>query len=261
MRTTPINSRVPMSAKALAPPPLSPDLGLCQSSLLTCVLTLCLWGCSGLVAAGTFQLTVPSHAKGNAIEQSLCVLRLRSALASLSYQLQLRFAPGRRALLLANTGQVDGDLARSTLVEDEYINLRRVSVPCAYVKPALYGLAQGPVSWQQRRLKKIAYFRGSTQLLGSLADSLKDYELVYTGSSEQSLKLLQAHRVDAVFISKPLFAQLGQSQPQLVNGVVQLTPELDQVKLYTYLHKRHEALMPQLEQLMTAELPGLPAGR
>jgi len=228
--------------------------------LLTCVLTLCLWGCSGLVAAGTFQLTVPSHAKGNAIEQSLCVLRLRSALASLSYQLQLRFAPGRRALLLANTGQVDGDLARSDGIEAQYTNLRRLSTPCASLQPALYALDLEPMTWQQRPLKKIAYFRGSTRLLGALAGSLSDYELVFTGTSEQGLKLLQAQRVDAVFLSKPLFAQAGQARPELVRGVAQLKPDLVDVKLYTYLHKRHEGLIVQLDQLMALEVSGLPAG-
>jgi len=203
---------------------------------------------------------LPSHAKGNAIEQSPCVLRLKSALASLGYELKLRYAPGRPALLLASTGQVDGDLARSNQIEDEYTNLRRVAMPCANLKPALYGLAQESMSWQQRRLKKIAYFRGATRLMSSLVDTLKGYELVYTGSSEQSLKLLQAHRVDAVFISKPMFVQLGRVQPDLVSGVAQLTPELEEVKLYTYLHKSHEGLIVQLDKLMALELTGLPAG-
>jgi len=255
MRTTPIISRLSMPAKQPAQRCLSSALRSCLPSLLACAL----WGFSGLVAAGSFQLAVPSHAKGNAIEQSLCVLRLKSALASLGYELQLRYAPGRRALLLASTGQVDGDLARSNQVEGNYTNLRRVSMPCTTIQPALYGVVQETMTWPQRRLRKIAYFRGSTRLLSSLADSLNDYELVYTSSSEQSFKLLRANRVDAVFISKSLFRQLGQVQPDLVSVVAQLTPELDQINLYTYLHKRHEGLIVKLDQLMAAEFSGLPA--
>jgi len=242
-RTKSIKSRAPMFI-------LTP-LGLC----LLLVLAF-----SDQVFAAPFQLSVSNQAKGSALEKSPCVLRLKNALNTLGYQLQLNYTPSRRALLQASTGQVDGDLARSDGIEAQYTNLRRLSIPCASLQPALYALDREPMSWQQRPLKKIAYFRGSTRLLGALADSLSDYELVFTGTSEQGLKLLQAQRVDAVFLSKPLFAQAGQARPELVRGVAQLKPDLDDVKLYTYLHKRHESLIVQLDQLMAAQLTGLPAG-
>jgi len=214
---------------------------------------------SGPVFATPFHVAVPAHAKHSAIDKSACVLRLKAALATQGYELQLNYTPSRRALVQASSGQIDGDLARSAMVEREYTNLRRIALPCATLKPGLYALAQASMSWQQRPLKKIAYFRGSTRLLNSLANSLSGYELVLTGSSEQGLKLLQSKRVDAVFLSKTLFAQVGKAQPELVSGIAQLTPELDDVKLYTYLHKRHEGLIVQLDRLMAVELTGLPA--
>lgn len=252
MRTKSINGRLTMPLSLSSRPAgLVFGLGLYARKALVCLLTL-----SGLmfsaapVMAAPFLLTVPTHAKGSVISQSPCVTRLSSALAELGYQVQLQYTPSRRALLQASNGQVDGDLARSSKVEIEYTNLRRVPMPCASLKPALYALQQEPMSWKQRPLKKIAYFRGSTRLLNSLTDSLHDYELIYTDSSEQSLKLLKAKRVDAVFISKPLFTKLSQTMPELADGVAQLTPELADVTLYTYLHKRHEALIPQLDRLM-----------
>ena len=276
------------SSKRLAPNPLGTFFGLCFFSLF-----------AAEVSATPFQLAVPDYAKGSIIDQSACVKRLRLVLSSLGYELELQFTPSLRALQQASSGQIDGDLARSSLIETQYTNLRRVAMPCASMQPALYALKHQPaprtpfdhepdliqtsggdaiagdsvsndadrrettiskpMTWKQRRLKKIAYFRGSSRLIGSLAGTLNDYDLVYTDSGEQSMKLLQAQRVDAVFLSKVLFNQLEQSSPELVWDVAQLTPELDDVQLYTYLHKRHEGLIVQLDKLMGAS--GLPAGQ
>jgi len=209
--------------------------------------------CGGQALAETLQLSVASYGKNAGVEKSPCVLRLQSALQTLGYQLELNYLPSARALQQANAGLVDGDLARTSLIEDEYVNLLRVARPCSNFEPVLYGLAGGPVDWRQRHLKRIAYFRGSRFLLSSLANAIQDYELELTNTVDQGLKLLQAGRVDAVFISKPLFDHLRENRSELTRDVVQLTPDLEDVKLYTYLHKRHEGLLTELDALMLGE--------
>jgi len=204
---------------------------------------------------GVIVLAVPEQAKvhfqngeSNSTESSR---HLSDAFATLGYRLELAFFPGTRALAQANTGIVDGVFTHPKGNAFKYINLLPVETPTTEVEIGLYSRNDGgDKRWTQRVLKRVAFVQGM-----NLPDNfeVRDSKVQTSKSAQQSLKLLQSERVDAILIADMTLQVILDSTPELAQNLMELTPKITPFKLHTYLHKRHEALLPALSEQLRLE--------
>lgn len=179
---------------------------------------------------------------------------LEAAYRRLNIHMTTLHVPSRRALLMADNGDLDGDLFRIDSVADAYPNLLRVPFPLlrgqlhAVVRDP--GIAQLPESSAENPLK-VAILRGVI-IAEQTADTLR-MEPVHAEDYDQIRTLLELNRVDLAFVATiegitPLKNYAWANLHALPTPIVTFT-------LHHYLNKRHERLagvladaLAQLEQ-------------
>lgn len=184
------------------------------------------------------------------------VENLYLAYAALGYQLKVVFRPSLRSLALANTGEVDGEVARSRAIEAQYSNLLRVDIPFTQIEPVIYSRASTSASsWRRHKINTLAVGRGSILLKNAIPPELRSAELRLVNSTIQSMQMLNAGRVEAILLSRLEFEAFSLRQPKLTEQLIKLQPELPPITLYTYLHKRHSELLPKLAEQLRKQYP------
>ena len=199
----------------------------------------------------TITLSMPLQAKPHFQRSNPVSARLSKAFAALGYRLEFVFHPSLRSLALANLGQVDGELARNHLTAEKYPNLMRVEVPANYIQPAIYALANGESpDWRIRPIETLALARGSSLFERSVPAAFQQQAVMITQTNtpQQGMEMLNAGRVDALMLTRMQFRDFMQRNPELTSQLQELQPALPSQYLYTYLHKRHQTLLPALNQ-------------
>lgn len=156
--------------------------------------------------------------------------------------------PSERSLIAANLGEVDGEGLRISGLTAQYPNL--VQVPERFV-----------------RISFVAFAKDATISLDNGWDSLKPYRVVFingwkmfeanTGSArvvnkvdkpEQMFRMLEDGRVDLVLYTRADGVQLARSLG--LSTIAPVSPSLKDVDMYLYLHKKHQALVPRINQAL-----------
>lgn len=188
----------------------------------------------------------------------LAVDLLSAAYEDLGINITTRKVPSRRALLLADIGEVDGDLFRIASVGDQYPNLVRVPHPLLEGRlhavtgnPDLTGL-QSLDETDTSRLR-VAVRRGVI-IAEQTAEAL-DMVLIRADSYDQIRALLEWQRVDLALVAdiegvSPLDAPSW--------GRFYVFPEpVTRFQLFHYLHREHAGLAePLAESLKRLEGSG-----
>ena len=154
-------------------------------------------------------------------------------------------APSERALILANEGKYDGDIARVPQIEAKFTNLMRVPTPLAvtatyaYVKNNSISLPGGIADLGSY---KVGVTRG--EKLSEAAAANADPNLV---NEKLSLfKMLDAGRIDIMVAisttTDPLLKIEGYE-----NKFIKIEPPLIELPVFTYVHKKNEDLIPRLD--------------
>lgn len=184
----------------------------------------------------------------------LAVRLLNAAYKDLGLSLTTEKVPSRRALMLADMGEVDGDLFRIASVGDRYPNLVRVPYPLLEGRldavtgnPDLIGL-QSLDETDTTRLR-VAIRRGV--LIAEQTAEALDMVPVSTDSYDQMRALLEWHRVDLALVSDiEGFSPLN--DPSWAPFYVFPEPAA-RFQLFHYLHRQHaelaEPLAAALEKL------------
>jgi polar amino acid transport system substrate-binding protein len=167
---------------------------------------------------------------------------VREALRRVGHELRVVPLPVERALVNANAGIEDGDLYRAAGFEKDYPELVQVPQPLLdqdFVAVARRADVQVR-GWPDLARYHVAYVTGNKILerqLQGLANvtSVRDNALL--------LGLLAADRADVVLINRWV-GLLAARQAGVAVRVQE--PALLRVPMYMYLHRRHEALVPQL---------------
>ncbi|MFL1485534.1 hypothetical protein [Marinobacter sp. LN3S78] len=176
---------------------------------------------------------------------------LRTAYGQLGINVVTRLVPSRRALLMADIGEVDGDLFRIADVGDQYPNLVRVPYPLLEGRlhavtnnPGLVGLQSlGQLTTTDLR---VAVRRGVI-VAEQTAEAL-GMTPVRTDSYGQILAMLEWQRVDLALVSgiegfSPLNDDIWDSIYVFPETVTDFT-------LYHYLHRRHAGLADPLATVL-----------
>jgi len=162
-------------------------------------------------------------------------------------KLKIRFRPLKRALFESNRGWVDGEMMRTASIEKDYENLVRIPVVIGTMPISVFTKKEVfPVEgWESLKPYRIGFLRG----MESIERGTKGMRRNRSNTSTALFQMLDKNRVDVV-----IFFQLGGLsviKDQNLQGRVRLlSPPLMELKLYHYLHKKHQALIPEFTKVL-----------
>ncbi len=169
---------------------------------------------------------------------------LGEAFRRIGYKLETVRLPAERALINANKGFDDGDLLRINGLQKKYPNL--IQVPEKIMDMDVVLFAKNLKSFKVRGWNSI----GSHSV--SIITGWKIFEinlskkanLIKTDNVEQMFTMLKKNRAD--FVGYERWAGLGYLKKSRITDIKLLEPPLMSTPLYTYLHKKHQKLVPLL---------------
>lgn len=215
---------------------------------------------TALLIATALALLLPDASRAGQLMQigvpesntlaSLAQAVLRQAYARLDIEFSPRVLPLRRALLMAENGELDGDLMRNASVLQGSPALLKIRVPVAIAVYSAYRRGNCParISLEELGQTRVAYFRG----IRSIEMLLPEHALVAANNSSDALRHVQQGVTEyAVGMQQEsdllLASQSGQPGQASLCRVAE--PVATQ-PLYHALHKRHAALQPRLEAVL-----------
>ncbi len=192
------------------------------------------------IVLSTFDQSAPRIAASEMI--------VRALYRKLDIDLVIEWHPGSRALVLANSGNLDGVLVRTTVIEHSFDNLVRVPYPIAQIKYAAFAKRNRSINvdgWDSLKPFKIGIGRG----IKLTEERTMGLDRLIVNSYKSLFKMLYLDRVDIVVFTEldGLYALKGMD---LHHGIQKLDPILEVVPSYHFLHKKHHWLIKQLTDLM-----------
>jgi polar amino acid transport system substrate-binding protein len=173
---------------------------------------------------------------------------LRSVYAKLNIKLEFVDVPGKRALALSSAGEVDGEIQRIGTLSRDYPTLLQVTPAINYIEPAVFTtkLHFDVDGWNSIRNYSIGIVRG----VGSSEAGTRGMDRVTaTTGIEDMIKMLDADRFDLMVTD--LFSGLvAVRKLDLQARIYPLSPPLERISIYHYLHERHRDLVPKVGQVI-----------
>ncbi|MBR0715550.1 ABC transporter substrate-binding protein [Bradyrhizobium liaoningense] len=169
---------------------------------------------------------------------------LRAVYARLNIKLEFEDVPGKRALALSSTGELDGEIQRIANLAKDYPTLVQISPPINYIEPSVFTtkLRFDVAGWDSIRDYSIGIVRG----VGSSEAGTRGMSRVTaTTSLENMIQMLDADRFDLIVTD--LFSGLvAVRKLNLEARIYPLSPPLQRIYIYHYLHERHRDLVPKI---------------
>jgi len=172
---------------------------------------------------------------------------ITEAFRRIGYQLETIRMPAERALINANRGIDDGDLARVAGLETKYPNLIRVPESYLSIDMVLFSKKKPEFivnGWESVKSHSLAIISGWKIMETNFARLGNSVEIIKTDNIEQSIALLKKNRVD--FIAYSNWSGLEYLKSRNIGDIKLLKPPLAQPTFFVYLHKKHEDLVPKL---------------
>jgi hypothetical protein len=176
----------------------------------------------------------------------------------LGYEFHYEGYPNERANVMAEDGDVDGEIQRAASYEKITKNLLKVEEPSFSVIVAAYAVTPGIVLHGWESLKEttyvVEYRRGSKVAENALPAVVTPENLSVISTVEQGLKKLIAGRTD-IFIEQELVVAetLKTLDPEeFAPSSVYQAGIMWTGASHVYLHKRHAALLPKIAEVLKA---------
>ena len=173
---------------------------------------------------------------------------LRAVYAKLDIRLEFEDVPGKRALALSSAGEVDGEIQRIGTLARDYPTLIQVTPAINYIEPAVFTtkLRFDVAGWNSIRDYSIGIVRG----VGSSEAGTRDMARVTaTTSLENMIKMLDADRFD-VMVTDLFSGLVAVRKLNLQARIYPLSPPLERIHIYHYLHERHRDLVPKVGKVI-----------
>lgn len=173
---------------------------------------------------------------------------LRRAYAKLGVNVEPRVLPLRRALQMAQRGELDGDLMRAASVLATTTHLVKVNVPVAEVSYTVYkrGTCPDSIGIAELAKSRVAYFRG-TRLVEAL---LPASALIESNNNWDALRRLQFGQADYA-----LDVSLESDVNLIIHGptdICKIAVPVYSAPLFHALNERHAKLARALEPVLRA---------
>lgn len=181
-------------------------------------------------------------------EKYICAQKaLNAAYANLGYELVYQTLPSKRGLLESNNGRYDGEMLRVENINEQYANLIPVPVVLCYVRSVLLARAYVDIN-NYDDLKKYRF--GITSGYVGLERIVEENNIPVVRATKYQtlLEMLKKERIEVTLINETTANAFLKTQPA---GEFIIIDSFERsIKLYHYLHKKHEDLVP----LITKEL-------
>lgn len=214
--------------------------------LLTCMIGLAL--STSRADAAPAQTVLRLARLENVPDQIVGGEILRAVYQRLDITIEFVDLPAKRALVESSQGRVDGEVHRILAVQSEFASLLPVRTSINYIEPSAFV--------KQRELRidgwsSIApYSIGIVRGVGSSergTSGMSQVEAVAT--MEQLMQMLASGRID-VAVCDRFSGVLVNKKLHLDAGVRPLSPALEHIPLYHFLHERHRDLVPRVEKIL-----------
>lgn len=219
-----------------------------RSYLIRCIITLALPIASAHAAAAEISRVIITTFDQPAPRLTVTELVMKEIYKKLNIEMQLDKHPGNRALSLANGGKSDGELIRTTAIERTKSNLVRIPTPISQVRYSVYtkkAKAFEVKDWNSLKPYSIGVVSG----IKFIEERSELFDSTVISNPQSLFKMLYLERVDvAVFTELDGLFML--KKLNLHNDIVNLSPPLEVVPVYHYIHRKHTALIDQLSTLM-----------
>jgi ABC-type amino acid transport substrate-binding protein len=173
---------------------------------------------------------------------------LRAVYAKLNIKLEFEDVPGKRALALSSSGEVDGEIQRIGTLSRDYPTLVKVTPAINYIEPAVFTtkLHFDVDGWNSIRAYSIGIVRG----VGSSEAGTRGMDRVTaTTGIENMIRMLDADRFD-VMVTDLFSGLVAVRKLDLQARIYPLSPPLERISIYHYLHERHRDLVPKVGQVI-----------
>ncbi|WDE07439.1 transporter substrate-binding domain-containing protein [Thalassomonas viridans] len=179
-------------------------------------------------------------------EQELGRIVLPQIYQSLGIDITITPLPADRAQYVATSGKKDGEIMRIWTYGDENSTTIRVPTPYYYLETMPFVLKQGDIDIskaQDLENYSLVKVRGVKHTNNITAGLNRVYEV---NSSEVMFKLLSSGKVD-VALTNTLDGNLALERLGYKN-IVAMDKPLAVLPLYHYVHEKHQALVPVIDQ-------------
>jgi ABC-type amino acid transport substrate-binding protein len=173
---------------------------------------------------------------------------LRAVYAKLDIKLEFEDVPGKRALALSSAGEVDGEIQRIGTLSRDYPTLVQVTPAINYIEPTVFTtkLHFDVAGWNSIRDYSIGIVRG---VGSSEAGTRGMAEVTATTNLESMVKMLDADRFELMVTD--LFSGLvAVRKLNLQARIHPLSPPLERIHIYHYLHENHRDLVPKVGKVI-----------
>ena len=167
-------------------------------------------------------------------------LVLTEAFDRIGIDLEIRHLPSERSLVEANTGRVDGEYGRTSIVADLYSNLRIVPEPLVDLAFSAFvrDRAREPRDFGSLRDFHVAYIRGWKIYEDNVTEARS---VTVVNSETQLFEMLAAGRVDVILYNRTRgMSRLRTARNQTIHVV---EPPLAIQPMYLFLHERHQNIV------------------
>lgn len=171
---------------------------------------------------------------------------LKVAYGELGISIKMQKLPGKRALVHSNRGITDGELFRILGINKTFQNLIPIMVPVHYSSFVVFttNVDFEVNGWESLRPYKIGYLSG----IALIENNTKGMMVEPVNTMKQGFKKLILERTHVMIETR--ISGLSVIKENNFKGITILEPPLQNVPVYHYLHKKHRALIPELEKVM-----------
>ncbi len=215
---------------------------------IVCVVVASVWMLCVVVSFSQAQTPVVIGSDVGSVVVEISELVLKEAYQRAGIPMEIKHHPSKRSLIMANDGEVDGQVNRIRGIEKAYPNLVMVPVVVqthiwyAFVKQGR-DISITAWDWESLRPYRIARHRG-IRLAEKRTGGMKTHVV---DTWEQIVKLIDIERDDIGLF--PIAVGLSEIQRMNITTVVPSVP-LEKVQVYHYLHKSRQDLVPRLTRVL-----------
>lgn len=165
---------------------------------------------------------------------------LRAVYGRLNIAVEFEDVPGKRALALSSAGELDGEVHRIADLARDYPTLLQISPPINYIEPSVFTteLRFDVHGWNSIKDYSIGIVRG----VGSSEAGTRGMSHVTAAASlESMIRMLDAGRFD-LMVTDLFSGRVAVKKLNLQSRIHSLSPPLEKIYIYHYLHERHRDL-------------------
>lgn len=205
------------------------------------VLTIFLIGCSSPMSSEKLVLVTGADPEHPYLKKQ--VQFLTEVLRALDYDLEVQRHQSAYCFELSNSGQVDGEMWRILGVDEEFTNLIRVPIG-VWSHPEL-AFVKGDIEldgWKSLAPYRVAFRKGTKVVENNIKGIVKNQ--VALDTIEDAFQMLAKGEVEVVISDNIDGTLLLASDEYKDSGIKLIEKPIDDALLYSYLNKKHSALVP-----------------